>query len=295
MELKNSVVVGTGEVGTSLHTALSVKIEGIKSHDLEGPPFPQAEEGVMHVCFPYDPKKDEEFIEAVQRWTEHHKPAVVVIHSTVAPRVTERLARPLFNKYGAYVYHSPVRGVHPHLAESILKFVKYLGPSEIAKTKEGERVTNALLQYFRKAGVRVRLMNSATATELAKLFSTDTYGLLIAWAQEQERICKRFGEDYQEVCEEWTETYNEGYLSVGMPHVRRPVMFPGIIGGHCVIPNAMITRQLLHDQFETPEKFGRLFGNKLVPTSMFIEAMLSSNIEKRKDEGVYYDEDPDSD
>jgi len=44
---------------------------------------------------------------------------------------------------------------------------------------------------------------------------------------------------YDEVYTHPNNTYNEGYEELGMPNVRRPVLYPpeGKIGGHCIAPN----------------------------------------------------------
>jgi hypothetical protein len=57
--------------------------------------------------------------------------------------------------------------------------------------------------------------------------------LLIAWAQEVERYCKEIGIDYNEVA----SFYDEIKF---FPPVK---YFPGVIGGHCVMPNIEILRK----------------------------------------------------
>jgi UDP-N-acetyl-D-mannosaminuronate dehydrogenase len=50
---------------------------------------------------------------------------------------------------------------------------------------------------------------------------------MIAWAQELERYCDKAGQDYSEI----TSFYDEIKF---FPPVK---YFPGVIGGHCVMPN----------------------------------------------------------
>ena len=71
------------------------------------------------------------------------------------------------------------------------------------------------------------------ATELAKLSETTYFGLLVAWAQEVERYCDRVGQSYEEV----VSFYDE------IPFFPTVKYFPGIIGGHCVMPNIEILRK----------------------------------------------------
>jgi hypothetical protein len=79
-----------------------------------------------------------------------------------------------------------------------------------------------------------RVLSSPEATELAKLTETTYFGLLIAWAQEVERYCDAVGVEYDEV----VGIYEE----IGVfPPVK---YFPGVIGGHCVMPNIEILNAL---------------------------------------------------
>jgi hypothetical protein len=56
---------------------------------------------------------------------------------------------------------------------------------------------------------------------------------MIAWAQEVERYSKKFGASYDEVVSFYEEI---GFF----PPVK---YFPGVIGGHCVMPNIRILKQ----------------------------------------------------
>ena len=88
-------------------------------------------------------------------------------------------------------------------------------------------------------------MRSSTATELGKILSTTYYGLCIAWHGEVEKMCNEFSCSFDVVSTRFNETYNEGYSKLGKANVIRPVLFaPGTkIGGHCVVPNAELTKQ----------------------------------------------------
>ena len=75
--------------------------------------------------------------------------------------------------------------------------------------------------------MKTKVLSSPEATELAKLTETTYFGLMITWAQEIERYCDQTGADYDEVV-----SFYEGIKF--FPLVK---YFPGIIGGHCVMPN----------------------------------------------------------
>src|SRR4029453_8755326 len=104
-------------------------------------------------------------------------------------------------------------------------------------------------------GMRTRTLASPEATELAKLSETTYFGLLIAWAQELERYGDQVGVDYNEI----TSFYEEIKF---FPSTR---YFPGVIGGHCVMPNIEILSKL--------------------PNSDILDAIRSSNQKKVERDG----------
>lgn len=82
--------------------------------------------------------------------------------------------------------------------------------------------------------MKTRILSSPEATELAKLTETTYFGVMIAWAQEVERYCDQLGQNYDEVASFYEEIKF-------FPPVK---YFPGIIGGHCVMPNIEILGRL---------------------------------------------------
>jgi UDP-N-acetyl-D-mannosaminuronate dehydrogenase len=88
-------------------------------------------------------------------------------------------------------------------------------------------------KHFESIGMKTKILSSPEATELAKLTETTYFGMMIAWAQELERYCDQSGQDYEEV----TSFYDEIKF---FPPVK---YFPGVIGGHCVMPNIEILSQ----------------------------------------------------
>ena len=80
-------------------------------------------------------------------------------------------------------------------------------------------------------------MSSPVTLELGKIIcDTSYYGWLITYAQLSNIIAKDHNVKYDEMWEFSEEIHK--YLG------NRPKMFPGIIGGHCVIPNL----DLIHNQ-----------------------------------------------
>jgi UDP-N-acetyl-D-mannosaminuronate dehydrogenase len=212
------LVIGVGEIGKPLLELIREKYEayGLDIKALE--PIPECE--IMHICFPFD---GENFIQQSLRYIAKYHPSLVIINSTVAPGTTRRIAR----ESSTAAVNSPVRGKHARMKQEMLHYTKFVG----ALTPEaGERAT----QHFANIGMRVKLVSTPEASELAKLTETTYFGVLIAWAQEVERYARELGADYDEVVSFYQEI---GYL----PPVK---FFPGVIGGHCVLPNIKILKGL---------------------------------------------------
>ena len=81
--------------------------------------------------------------------------------------------------------------------------------------------------------MKTKVLASPEATELAKLTETTYLGLLIAFAQDVDRMGRAVGVSYSDVASFYDEI---GYLP-------RVGFFPGIIGGHCVIPNVALLKR----------------------------------------------------
>jgi len=211
-------VIGLGEVGGPLmelikphHEAYGIDIKPVGD-------LPQCD--VMHICFPYvEPDK---FIKESLRYIATHKPRVTIINSTVGPGTTRKIA----TESNCPVVYSPVRGKHKKMKEDMLHYVKFVGAIDPAA---GE----IACQHFQSIGMKTKLLTSPEAAELAKVTETTYFGLMIAWAQEIERYCKKFGANYEEVAAFYEEI-------AFFPPVK---YFPGVIGGHCVMPNIRILKK----------------------------------------------------
>jgi len=212
---KNIVVVGLGEVGRPLLELLS-KHYTVHGVDIAPPPNPIAKVAVLHVCYPFEIK---DFVGETSRYIELFKPEITVINSTVAVGTTRKIAE----KTGASVVHSPVRGKHVRMLAELTYYRKFIGAMDPG---DGKRVA----EHFEAAGLKTKVLGTPEASELAKLTETTYFGLLIAWAQEVERYCDRAGASYEEIISFYEE------ISF-FPSTK---YFPGIIGGHCVMPNIEI-------------------------------------------------------
>jgi UDP-N-acetyl-D-mannosaminuronate dehydrogenase len=152
---------------------------------------------------------------------------------------------------GCLVAHSPVRGVHKsleHMKRELKRWTKYVGGAD-------SKAAEATHKHFEKLGLKTKVLKSCQETELAKLFETTYRAWMIACFQEMHRISKHFKADFDEVVDFLEDTHRI--------RLDRPVMFPGVIGKHCIIPNL----ELLMKGYD----------------SEFLHLILKSN-EKRKEE-----------
>ena len=225
MDERTVVVIGLGEVGRPLRHVIERSGRTVCGVDLAPVDLPApGTVDVLHVCIPFEV---DDFVGQTVRYVERLEPALTVIDSTVAVGTT----RAVHERTGGRTVHSPVRGKHARMAEELLSYDKFVGPVD---ARSGELAA----QHFASVGMSTRVLSSPEASELAKLTETTYFGVLLAWAQEVERYCDAVGVDYEQVVAIFEEV---GYL----PPVR---FFPGVIGGHCVLPNI----DILTDVADTP-------------------------------------------
>jgi len=222
-------ILGYGEVGQAIGKFYEEpKIKDLKRDDnLTGVT-------ILHVCIPWS----EKFIGIVKREIVRLRPKLIIIHSTVLPGTTKKILTSLPKGISRVIVHSPVRGVHPNLHKGMKTFVKYIGAED---SKSGSIAEN----HFNGLGIKTKVFIPSVTTELGKILDTTYYGLCIAWHGEMEKICERLGVDFEKAVTDFNESYNEGYAALGKPNVVRPILFPpkGEIGGHCVIPNALLLKK----------------------------------------------------
>jgi UDP-N-acetyl-D-mannosaminuronate dehydrogenase len=224
MNKKNVVVVGLGEVGKPLSKLLAMH-HNVTAVDLAPVVAPEGGVDVLHICYPFEIP---DFVDATAQYIARYNPALTIISSTVGVGTTRVVAE----RAQAAVVHSPVRGKHAQMFDEMLSYTKFVG----GITPEASQSAD---EHFRSLGLKTRILASPEATELAKLTETTYFGVLIAWAQELERYCDRSGQNYEEIISFYEEIK---YL----PPVK---FFPGIIGGHCVMPNIEILKRFTSSRF----------------------------------------------
>jgi UDP-N-acetyl-D-mannosaminuronate dehydrogenase len=217
------VIVGLGEVGKPLAQILK-KSYSCCEVDI-APVSISAPCSVLHVCYPFQMP---DFAGTTAGYIEKYKPALTIINSTVAPGTTEAVYERSGRRPIAY---SPVRGKHAHMERDMLRYKKFVGGSDA-------QTTAAAVKHFSGAGFQTATFPSPRVAELAKLLETTYFGILIGWAQEVERIAQQHGAEFKDV-----NAFIEE-IDFLPSHI-----FPGVIGGHCVMPNIRILQQNLSSAF----------------------------------------------
>lgn len=242
MKVENVLVVGLGEIGAPL---LEIVREAYHAEGLDiEPKEVQGPFDVLHICFPYS----SDFIDSASNYINRFSPKLTIIESTVLPFTTNKI----FEKTQKPICHSPVRGRKADgFKWAYFTYTKFIGPVKPEFGKIAE-------EYYHSLGFKTYVCNSPLETEFMKILNTTYYGLMIAWFQEIHRICKRFNINENKVVEFFrsNEKDSEGKYP-------RPVFCPGVIKGHCVIPNA----QLLNEVFPSP----------------FVDIILDSNKRRKKE------------
>lgn len=253
MAKEKVLTVGLGEVGRPMFElakesgrfeVYGFDVDENKMRELHQKTLPSAVD-VMHVCIPC-PSQDK-FVTAVVDLVKQFKPKLVIVNSTVPPGTT----MDLYKRCDCLVAHSPTRGVHKsldYMKWEFKRWTKYVGGAN-------DEAADAARKHFEKIGLKTKVVKSCAETELAKLFETTYRAWMIACFQEMHRISRHFDADFANAVDFLEDTHRV--------RLDRPIMFPDVIGGHCLVPNT----ELLLRSYD----------------SEFLRLILKSN-EKRKEE-----------
>jgi hypothetical protein len=218
------IILGMGEVGETLFDLLVDRKFDCVGIDLDNTKCKKYSENeviknpeYLHVCLPGELTG---FTDIVLNWMDKIKNIqVVIIHSTVKPGTTKIIQE----KSSIPILFSPVRGVHRRFLNDIKKYTKFI-------SFDGIEIDSKIKIDLENRFEKVDWMSTTKTAELAKiLVDTTYYGWLINYAQITKMICEKENVDFDEM---W-KFADEIHENLG----NRPKMFPGIIGGHCVIPN----------------------------------------------------------
>ena len=245
-----NIVAGLGEIGTPILQLLSKKTICV-GYDLN-PKLMDKEKfhrynslktSFLHICIPFT----KDFSKLVQSLFEKFQPECIVIHSTVSPYTTKNLQRQI----SVPVIYSATRGVHKRMLNDLKRYTKFFALDK--KAPKAKWASLAYSKQMQKCGIKTKKMSNTITLELAKIIvDTTYYGWLINYSQLSNMIATQYGADFDEM---WSFS-DEIHKFLG----NRPKMYPGYIGGHCVIPNL----ELVNDEtLNIIDKINSIYKKKI--------------------------------
>ena len=230
--MKKDVVAGLGEIGYPILKFLSKKqitvgydVDERLMNKSKFKKFQETQTSFLHIAIPVTSKFEPNILQLYKKF----KPDCIVMHSTVGPGTTEKIQE----KLDVPLIYSATRGVHKRMLKDIKRYTKFFAISKNAPKKQW--ATKAFSRKMKNCGVKTKQMSKPETLELAKIVCDTSYlGWLVNFAQISNVISKQYNVDYDEM---WTFS-EEIHKFLG----NRPKMYPGIIGGHCVIPNLQLLR-----------------------------------------------------
>ena len=224
--MKKDIVVGLGEIGLPIYKIISKNFT-VQGYDKNPDLIPKSKKifekysvRFLHVCIPYNSK----FIQNVLNLNKKFFPESIVIHSTIKPETTKNIQK----KLNIPIIYSATRGVHKRMATDIKRYTKFYALDE--NIPNSKSLSRKYVNLMRNSGIKTKKMSSPITLELGKIVcDTSYYGWLINYAQISKIISEKHNVNYDEM---WAFS-DEIHKFLG----NRPKLFPGFIGGHCVIPN----------------------------------------------------------
>jgi len=233
MKKVNSIVIGLGEVGSSLKAVIS------EHYETAGVDFNSAHPGsceYLNICIPYD----NDFVNTVNAYVEEFKPALTIVHSTVPVGTTKKIK--------GQAVHSPVRGKHPNIQDGLRCYVKFIGYN----TQDAK----ILAENYAGKVFDCCYIENTDFTEFMKIQSLAKYCAYLGIADEIAGLCNAIGMDY-DLTKLWDKTQNEQvhkfYQDMELPLLDPP---NNKIGGHCVLP---VTKILVEDDRFNTEIISKIY------------------------------------
>tara|TARA_B110000014_G_C20125186_1_gene598714 strand:+ start:69 stop:851 length:783 start_codon:yes stop_codon:yes gene_type:complete len=232
--LQKNVVAGLGEIGEPIRKLFSKNLTTV-GYDINPSmmdmkkfeKFENMDTLFLHICIPFS----KSFSKQTKKLIKIFNPKIIVIHSTISPNTTSTLQSQL----KIPVIYSATRGVHKRMLTDLKRYTKFFAINSDAPKKEF--AVKEFRKLMKSCGVKTKQMSKPETLELGKILCDTSYlGWLINYAQLSNIIAKQYNVNYDEM---WNFS-DEIHQLLG----NRPKMYPGFIGGHCVIPNL----DLLHNQ-----------------------------------------------
>ena len=227
--MKKDIVAGLGEIGLPIYKIISRNFP-VHGYDIDKNLIPNNPKKFgcypirfLHICIPYS----KFFLPNVLKLNKIFLPESIVIHSTIKPKTTQNLQK----KLSIPIIYSPTRGVHKRMASDLKRYTKFFALDN--KIKNSTLISKNYVNLMKKCGIKTKRLSNPITLELSKIIcDTSYYGWLINYAQMSKMIAEKYRADYDEM---WSFS-DEIHKYLG----NRPKMFPGFIGGHCVIPNLQL-------------------------------------------------------
>ena len=248
--MKKDIIVGLGEIGKPILKLLSKRniVVGFDlNHDLmdqiKFEKYKNLKTSFLHIAIP----GTDNLIDNVLKLYKKFQPECIVIHSTIRPGTTEKLQK----KIPIPVIYSATRGVHKRMIYDLKRYTKFFVIS--ANAPRNKWASSRYVKLMKNSGIKTKKMSSPETLELAKIICDTSYlGWLINYAQLSNIIAIEYNVNYDEMWSFSDEIHK--FLR------NRPKMFPGFIGGHCVIPNL----NLIHNQtLDLIKKLNDSYGKKI--------------------------------
>jgi len=248
--MKKDVVCGLGEIGKPIYQLIS-KYNPTIGYDLNRKlidtkkfsQFENYETSFLHICIPFT----KNFQKNVLALSKKFSPKAIVIHSTISPNTTKKLQENL----KIPIIYSATRGIHQRMLNDLKYYTKFFAIEK--KAPKSERTAKEFSNLMKKCGVKTKKLKDPLTLELAKIVvDTSYYGWLINYAQLSNLIAKKHGVDYDEM---WSFA-DEIHKNLG----NRPKMYPGFIGGHCVIPNLELIKE---ESLYEIDKINNMYAKKV--------------------------------
>ena len=225
--MKKDIVVGLGEIGNPILKLLSKKnivigfdLDNDLMDEIKFEKYKNLKTSFLHIAIPVTDK----FINNILKLYKKFLPECIVIHSTIKPGTTEKLQK----KLSVPVIYSATRGIHKRMIYDLKRYTKFFVIS--ANAPRNKWASSRYVKVMKDCGIKTKKMSRPETLELAKIICDTSYlGWLVNYAQLSNLIAIEYNVNYDEM---WSFS-DEIHKFLG----NRPKMFPGFIGGHCVIPN----------------------------------------------------------
>jgi hypothetical protein len=240
------LIVGCGEIGGSwFNLFLEQGFINIQRLDPEKGLIPNWNKfDIVMICFPFTDK----FVNEIAEIESKFEFTYMLIESSISPFILNNLRL----NYDKHTYiHSPCRGTHPDLVKHLHQFVKFVAPVNSLQELETRIFAS---HFYPLLNIRYDLFHCSDETAMAKIVNTTWYAMEIAFSIQMKQFCDIYGLDFNEVYVKSMATdkigriYNltEGgrYMCKEEDRIDRPVMRPGIIGGHCCMPNIELLKDV---------------------------------------------------